>query len=123
METKTAVDCFSALAHPHRLAVFRLLMRAGPEGMSAGEMAVELGLAPSSLSFHTRWLADAGLIASRRDGRRIIYAVDVEGTRSVIRFLSEECCAGHPELCGFAGRADVPNAETAGHPDQPERSN
>ncbi len=112
MEIKIAVNCFSALAHPHRLAVFRLLMRAGPDGRSAGDMAAELGLAPSSLSFHTRWLADAGLIAPRRDGRRVYYAVDVEGVRSVIRFLSEDCCAGHPELCGFAELADSPMAET-----------
>ncbi len=105
METISPVESFSALAHPHRLAVFRLLMRAGPAGMNAGDIASELELAPSSLSFHTRWLAQAGLIEARRDGRHVVYRVNVEGTRALIRYLTEDCCAGHPDLCGFSDLA------------------
>jgi ArsR family transcriptional regulator, arsenate/arsenite/antimonite-responsive transcriptional repressor len=111
METNTAIDCLSALAHPHRLAVFRLLMRVGPEGRNAGDIATDLGLAPSSLSFHTRWLVNAGLITARRAGRCIFYAVDVDNTRSLIQFLSEDCCAGHPDLCGFDMQANPCAAE------------
>ncbi len=102
METKTALECLSALAHPHRLAVFRLLMHSGHDGRTAGDIAAQLQLPPSSLAFHTRWLTQAGLIRCWRDGRYVVYAVDVELTRALIRFLSEDCCAGHPELCGLA---------------------
>lgn len=112
MEMKAAVDCFAALAHPHRLAIFRLLMRIGPDGQSAGEIARNLGMAPSSLSFHTQWLVRAGLIGSWRDGRQVFYAVDVEGTRAMIRFLGEDCCAGHPDLCGFAELMNSAGIET-----------
>ena len=93
------VAALSALAHEHRLRAFRLLMRTGPCGQSAGEIAEHLGLAPSSLSFHLSHLERAGLIHSRRDQRRIIYAADLDGMGRLLSFLTEDCCGGHPEIC------------------------
>lgn len=102
MEANAAVNAFSALAHPHRLAVFRLLMAAGPAGLTAGELAETLGLPPSSLAFHTAHLERSGLLAARRVQRNVFYAIDVAGTRALVRYLTEDCCQGNPEICGFA---------------------
>ncbi len=106
METKKAVSAFSALAHPHRLAAFRLLMAAGPEGLTAGELAEALGLPPSSLAFHTGQLERSGLLHARRVQRNVFYAIDVAGTRALVRYLTEDCCQGNPEICGF-GTTDL----------------
>ncbi|MCH8197095.1 MAG: winged helix-turn-helix transcriptional regulator [Proteobacteria bacterium] len=95
-----AILAFGALAHEHRLQVFRMLIRKGPGGISAGDIAHRLGVPPSSLSFHLGQLERAGLIKSWRDQRRIIYAADIDGTRRVLTFLTEDCCDGHPEICG-----------------------
>ena len=95
-----AILAFNALAHEHRLKVFRMLIRKGPVGMSAGDIANRLGVPPSSLSFHLGQLERAGLIKSWRNQRRIIYAADIAGTRRVLTFLTEDCCNGHPEICG-----------------------
>ena len=99
METKEALDALAALAQATRLAVFRLLIRQGPIGMTAGAVAEALGVAPSTLSPHLAQLERAGLATSWRVDRRIFYAVDIEGTRRLLRYLTEECCGGHPELC------------------------
>lgn len=101
MESNEAVAALSALAHPHRLAVFRLLMARGAEGLTAGELAGQLGLPPSSLAFHTAQLQRSGLLHARRVQRHVFYSVDIAGTRDLLRFLSEDCCQGHPEICGF----------------------
>jgi ArsR family transcriptional regulator len=100
-----AVEALSALAHGHRLAVFRLLVRAGAEGMPAGEIAREIGLRPNSLSSHLTILSHAGLVHSRRESRSIIYSAHYEGMRDLLGFLVEDCCAGRPEIC--APFADV----------------
>ena len=100
MDPKQATKALSALANEHRLAVFRLLMREGPEGLAAGDIAQKLGIAPSSLSFHLGQLDGAELIRAWRRQRHIFYAVNVEGTRRVLSFLTQDCCQGHPELCG-----------------------
>ncbi len=105
METTQAIEAFGALAQEHRLAVFRLLVREGPEGLAAGAIASHLGVAPSSLSFHLTHLTRAGLIRSRRDQRRIIYSADIEGTRELLTYLTEDCCGGRPEICGGLGAA------------------
>ena len=94
-----AVEALSALAHASRLAVFRLLVRAGAEGMPAGEIAREIGALPNTLSTHLNILGHAGLIRSRRDGRSVIYSADYDGMRSLLGFLIEDCCAGRPEIC------------------------
>jgi ArsR family transcriptional regulator, arsenate/arsenite/antimonite-responsive transcriptional repressor len=102
MKEPRAVSALSALAHGHRLNVFRLLVREGPTGLAAGEIAERLELSPTSLSFHLKTLEHAGLIASTREGRFVLYAVDVEGMSQLLNYLTEDCCRGKPELCGSA---------------------
>jgi len=102
MQDKDALDAFGALAKPHRLAVFRMLVRVGPAGMAAGEIAEAIGVPASTLSHHLSILERGGLLTSRRVERRILYAVDVAGTRRLIGFLSDECCNGAEEICGLA---------------------
>jgi len=118
METSSHVAAFAALAQEHRLAVFRLLMQAGPSGLSAGEIASSLGVPRSTLSSHLAQMERAGLLRSVRRQRNIIYSVHIEGTRKLIQFLTEDCCQGRPELCGFApaescGPATKPRARVA----------
>ena len=99
MQLPTAVDALSALAHGSRLAVFRLLVRAGADGMAAGDIARDIGALPNTLSSHLTILGHAGLIRSRRDGRSIIYSADYERMRDLLGFLVEDCCGGRPEIC------------------------
>jgi arsenate reductase len=101
MEMDDAVGAFSALAQEHRLAVFRLLMRQGPSGLPAGTIAAHVAIPSSTLSHHLAHLERAGLLRSWRVERRIFYAVDVEGTRRLVTSLTEDCCQGHPEICGY----------------------
>jgi DNA-binding transcriptional ArsR family regulator len=105
METADAVTALSALAQETRLEVFRALVRAGPTGLAAGEIATSLGVAPSTLSFHLAHLERAGLLRSTRQQRSIVYTADFDGTRALLTFLTEDCCNGHPEICGDLGRA------------------
>lgn len=100
MEIKRAIDAFSSLAQETRLAVFRLLVCKGPDGMAAGDIADELGVPGPTMSFHLAHLSRAGLVRSRRTGRSLVYAVDLDGIRALIRFLTQDCCGGQPELCG-----------------------
>lgn len=100
------VATLSALANDLRLSVFRLLMRTGPEGMPAGDIAARLQVPPSTLSAHLAQMCRAGLLRSVRDHQRIIYAIDVDGTRELISFLTDDCCQGRPEICGY-GAAPV----------------
>lgn len=101
MEEKTAVEALAALAQEHRLKVFRKLVREGPTGMTAGAIATWLRVPASSLSFHLGHLERAGLIRSWRVARHIHYALDVEGARRLVGFLTEDCCQGRPEICGY----------------------
>ncbi|HEU0220653.1 MAG TPA: helix-turn-helix domain-containing protein [Paracoccaceae bacterium] len=115
METKQALSALSALAHETRLGVFRLLVRAGPPGIAAGEIAQRLGIPAPTLSFHLKELERGGLIRATRRQRQIVYATDCEGTRALLDFLMRDCCQGLPELCGTPGAAGcVPAAESAG---------
>jgi ArsR family transcriptional regulator, arsenate/arsenite/antimonite-responsive transcriptional repressor len=102
MDDTEAVRALAALANPHRLVVFRALVRAGGEGLSAGELAGVAGIAASALTFHTKELERAGLIETRREGRFIRSALNVPVMRSLISFLADDCCAGRPDLCGVA---------------------
>lgn len=104
MEIKHAVEVFAALAQEHRLAVFRLLISEGAGGLTAGEIAQRLAIPPSTLSHHLAHLERAGLLRSWRVDRRIFYAVDIIGTRALVTFLTEDCCGGHPEICGYQDR-------------------
>jgi len=99
METTTAVAALSALAHPGRLEVFRLLVQAGPEGLAAGEIARATGSLANTLSTNLGILAGAGLVAARRDGRSIIYTAGYERMSELLAFLMQDCCAGKPEIC------------------------
>lgn len=89
----------AALAHPTRLAVFRRLMRAGPEGVAAGVLAEELGVSPSNLSAHLSILTHAHLAVVRKDGRRRLYAPVIETVRGLVDFIVDDCCNGHPDVC------------------------
>ena len=99
MEDQTAVGALSALAHPGRLQVFRLLVRAGPEGMAAGDIARASGSLANTLSTNLSILAGAGLVASRRDGRSVIYTAGYDRMRELLAFLMEDCCGGNPAIC------------------------
>lgn len=94
METVTAVEALSALAQPTRIEVFRLLVRRGPAGARAGEIAAELGLAPATLSFHLSALRRVGLVHRRAAGRERIYSAAFERMHAVVDYLTENCCRG-----------------------------
>ena len=102
MDETRIVTSLAALAHEHRLRIFRLLVRRGPSGMPAGEIAEKVGIGPTNMSFHLKELDRAGLLRATRDGRYIRYAIDVEGMRKLLTYLTEDCCEGRPELCGEA---------------------
>jgi DNA-binding transcriptional ArsR family regulator len=95
-----AVDALGALAHETRLSVFRLLVKAGPEGMIAGAIAEERGVPPSTMSHHLATLERAGLVQSERQSRLIRYRADFVGMRRLMAFLLRDCCQGEPEMCG-----------------------
>ena len=99
MESSGALQVLAALAQETRLSVFRLLVRAGDEGLSAGEIAEALSVPAPTLSFHLKELSQAGLAEPRREGRSIRYAFRAEQMREFLAFLTEDCCQGHAELC------------------------
>ena len=99
MEIKSAVAALAALAQETRLAVFRLLIEAGPEGLAAGSIAEALELAGATLSFHLKELSRAGLVQSRQEGRFIYYTVDFDQMAALMSFLTRNCCRGMPEEC------------------------
>lgn len=92
--SQATIRALGALAQEHRLAVFRLLVQAGPDGMAAGALAERLGVPASSLSFHLAQLSNAGLVGQRRESRSIIYTADYAAMNGLISFLTENCCAG-----------------------------
>jgi DNA-binding transcriptional ArsR family regulator len=94
MNAAESIDAFAALAHEHRLAIYRLLVQAGPDGKAAGQIATALDMAPSSLSFHLAHLNRAGLITQRRESRSLIYAADFARMNALVGFLTENCCGG-----------------------------
>lgn len=108
MDTISATRALAALSQEHRLGAFRLLVRAGSEGLPAGAVARALGIPHNTLSTHLSALVGAELVASRRDGRSIIYRVDLDGTRALLAFLLEDCCLGAPETCDVALASVLP---------------
>jgi ArsR family transcriptional regulator, arsenate/arsenite/antimonite-responsive transcriptional repressor len=94
MKNAHAVEALAALANEHRLAIYRLLVQAGPEGRAAGAIAEKLGLPASSLSFHLAHLTRAGLIEQRRESRSPIYSADFDSMNGLVGFLTENCCGG-----------------------------
>lgn len=99
MEIKTAIASLSALAHEGRLATFRMLVQAGPDGIAAGEIARRLAAPPNTLSANLKVLTHAGLLASRREGRSIIYSARYDQMSQLLGYLMEDCCGGSPEIC------------------------
>jgi ArsR family transcriptional regulator len=94
MEMTQAVDALYALAQETRLGVYRLLVEAGPEGLSAGRIGEEMKLPPATLSFHLAHLARTGLAKSRQDGRFVIYSADFASMNALVGYLTENCCGG-----------------------------
>jgi ArsR family transcriptional regulator, arsenate/arsenite/antimonite-responsive transcriptional repressor len=99
MDISTSLAAFSALAQETRLAVFRLLVRAGPRGLPAGDIATALGVRQNTMSANLAILARAGLVVAERQGRVIRYRADMEAMRALLAFLMEDCCGGKPERC------------------------
>jgi DNA-binding transcriptional ArsR family regulator len=99
MDTTSALASLSALAHEGRLSIFRLLVKAGPGGMAAGEIARKLDTQPNTMSAQLLVLSNAGLINARRDGRSIIYAADFDRMSDLLQFLTKDCCGGRAEIC------------------------
>ena len=98
MEIKSAIDALQSLAQETRLAVFRLLVRAGSEGLTAGEIASALDVPGPTLSFHLKHLCHAGLIECRRDGRSLWYRAGFATVRELLAYLMEDCCQGRTEF-------------------------
>jgi ArsR family transcriptional regulator len=99
MDNANAVRIFASLAQENRLGLFRLLVQAGPQGLSAGNIAAEMNLPSSTLSFHLKELAHAGVVQSRQAGRFIYYSADFATMNALIGFLTENCCGGQPQEC------------------------
>ena len=99
MEKETAVEALSALAHESRLAIFRLLVPEGPDGLSAGEIGKRLGIAANALSFHLTRLRYARLVTVRRNGQQMIYAAAYDGMQRLMGFLTENCCQNTAQGC------------------------
>ncbi|MBL8704304.1 MAG: metalloregulator ArsR/SmtB family transcription factor [Rhodospirillales bacterium] len=104
MNTNDAAIGFAALAQDTRVRLLRLLAEHGASGMAAGEIAARLGVPSSTLSFHLSAMEQAGLVQATRQGRQLIYAVRINGLRSLLAFVTETCCAARPELCGDLAR-------------------
>ena len=94
METKNILAALAALAQESRLSAFRLLVQTGPQGLAASKIAEHLGIAPSSLSFHLKELAHAGLVIARQDGRFVIYSANFDTMNGLLAFLTDNCCGG-----------------------------
>ena len=108
MDTKHTVEALAALAHEYRLAIYRMLVERGPDGLPAGAIAERLGLPPSSLTFHLQHLLRAELVTQRRLSRQLIYAADFTAMNSLVAYLTENCCGK-----GGAGGMCDPAAGTA----------
>jgi ArsR family transcriptional regulator, arsenate/arsenite/antimonite-responsive transcriptional repressor len=109
METKAVVRALGALAQESRLAVYRLLVEAGPRGRAVGEIAQRLEIANATLSFHLKELANAGLIAARQEGRFIYYSANYAGMNELLGFLTENCCGGDAAACApYAAASKTP---------------
>ena len=126
MDSGTAVKRLAAIAQEARLEVFRLLVRAGPEGMAAGDIARALDVPANTLSAQLLVLSNAGLVRARRDGRSIIYAINFEAMRDLLVFLTQDCCGGRAEMCaplaGIASRATCSKAKRGEQHEAPARA-
>ena len=99
MDQQSALEAFSALSQETRLAVFRLLVSAGPAGLTSGEIGERLNVRQNTMSTNLGILLKAGLVRRIRDGRNVRYSADHSGISGLLGFLLEDCCGGKPELC------------------------
>jgi ArsR family transcriptional regulator, arsenate/arsenite/antimonite-responsive transcriptional repressor len=99
MKTPNVIAALGALAHEHRLAVYRLLVERGPDGLPAGAIAERIGLVPSSLTFHVQALQRAGLITQRRLSRQLFYAADYSAMNALVGYLTDNCCGQDEHAC------------------------
>lgn len=99
MDSAQVVMALAALAQPTRLAIYRLLVARGPQGMAAGEVAERLKAPPAKLSFHFRSLSHAGLLESRQEGRFVYYSANFSAMNDMVSYLTENCCGGDAEIC------------------------
>lgn len=99
MKTRQVTDALGALAHEHRLSIFRLLIQRGPNGLPAGRIAERVGLVPSSLTFHLQNLQRAGLITRRRESRQLFYSADFSAMNALVGYLTENCCVESGPEC------------------------
>ena len=106
MQSHEAITALASLANEHRLALFRLLVRAGGDGLAAGTIATELGIPNSSLSFHLAHLHQAGLVTQERQGRSLIYSANYAAMNALVGYLMENCCGGAGG-CGTEATCDV----------------
>jgi ArsR family transcriptional regulator, arsenate/arsenite/antimonite-responsive transcriptional repressor len=102
MDQRQALISFAALSQESRLRIVRMLVIAGPAGMAAGVISQKTGLSPSNISFHLKELERSGLIVQTRVSRSIISVANYDALGGLVRFLMEDCCAGHPEICAPA---------------------
>ncbi len=115
MKTRDVITALGALAHEHRLAIYRLLVEQGPGGLPAGVIAERVGLVPSSLTFHVQALQRAELITRRRVSRQLFYAADFSAMNAVIGYLTKNCCGSGADGCAAS-------CEPAGAAMKPKRS-
>ena len=99
MDKRSALSALAALGQETRLEVFRLLVKAGEQGVPAGEIASRLGALQNTMSAHLKVLDQAGLVRSERDGRIVRYGADMTSFRDLLAYLMEDCCNGSPEIC------------------------
>ena len=99
MDNNNALEAFAALSQPTRLDVFRLLIKAGGDGMTAGDIGATLDVRQNTMSTNLAILTRAGLIRNQRNGRSITYFADMEGLRGLLAYLLEDCCGGRPDIC------------------------
>lgn len=102
MDQRQALIALGALSQETRLHIVRMLVVSGPGGMAAGAIAEKAEVSPSNISFHLKELERSGLIAQQRESRSIIYTANYEALGGLVRFLMEDCCSGHPEICAPA---------------------
>jgi DNA-binding transcriptional ArsR family regulator len=99
MGSAQVVKALAALAQPTRLAIYRLLVTSGADGLAAGQIAEKLKVSPANMSFHFKALSHAGLVESRQDGRFVYYAANFTVMNGMVDYLTENCCGGHDEIC------------------------